>query len=311
MGIIDCPRHGWNEIVATCSHAAGQIDSQRCGRLRYVGMILVCQDCFDAHGLSRFAHLEVDLMKLLTGEVSWHHYLLLDRDDEAYERFDEKFEEKTIRCTDCVKEAFVTQARREGKPDPCRVYENTLTSNHEDTIIELYNFLTDRFPFKPSRGGNHPLNKRNFTPRFSGSPSLYAGLAAATVVSAALLVIAAGAKNHWVFLGPALAIATGAGVRVFNDRRVIKHDWRVYFRKDAPKGVDTDLAVFFNPGSYSRPFTVMVYYVTARTEQDRVTAIVDEFFQGQERNQLKIQFFESERTNPSDVKLLEEIRRNC
>jgi hypothetical protein len=78
-------------------------------------------------------------------------------------------------------------------------------------------------------------------------------------------------------------------------------------------------ALFMKPGHYTRPLTVIVYYVIDPAEQDHIVALVSEFLEGRRRNQAKVEFYEAEVWNETgegggyrgEEKLLREVSLNC
>lgn len=325
-GILYCPYHGRVDVVETCQHVAEEIDQKKYGEFQYVGTILVCENCFHKYNLDRLQNLRRDFIGILNGEGSWEDMFFEALDDKTYEEIYERFEGRTGKCSDCIRVAIVEQARRNGKPSPFTTYEKTLISNHEETITELYNFLTQNFQFKESLW-NHPQNKRNYNPlsQLSLSGSLYIILASAILISASLFIISFMVENDpWIFRGFALAIAVGTAIRIYNERKWINKDIWLKFGKGIPLCVDTDFAVFPEAGRYTRPFTVEIYYVTTESEQNQIVNLIKEFFKHQKLNQVKISFYETEiiKTweNPlkgirgqynGEEKLLKEIMLNC
>lgn len=85
-----------------------------------------------------------------------------------------------------------------------------------------------------------------------------------------------------------------------------------------------DVAMFVMPGTYTRPLTIRIYYVTSEDEQTQLVALVKEFFESFRENQVKVEFFEAEvweiwsdpETEMSggerdEEKLLKEVFLNC
>jgi hypothetical protein len=88
--------------------------------------------------------------------------------------------------------------------------------------------------------------------------------------------------------------------------------------------VENHLAIYVEPGAYTYPLTVKIYYVTVDAEQNRIVNFIDDFFRGHELNQVKIEFFEAEVwetwSNPEkgtsggkrgEEKLLRKVYLNC
>jgi hypothetical protein len=96
------------------------------------------------------------------------------------------------------------------------------------------------------------------------------------------------------------------------------------FKFEEPIVEDNHLAVFVWPGTYTRPLTLQIYYVTSENKQSHIVEFVNEFFQDLRENQVKVQFLEAEvwdtwsnaETGVSgakrgDEKLLREVFLNC
>jgi hypothetical protein len=139
MGIIICKKHGRAGIVELCPHAAADIAKGNFGRfhrIKIFGMLIVCEGCLFKFGLAQFEF-----------RPSFLDY----QEDElvaAYEASYERLEGRRVECIECVAAAEVSQARREGKPDPYPVYEHTLTSNHHATLDGLKEYLARNFKFR-------------------------------------------------------------------------------------------------------------------------------------------------------------------
>jgi len=87
---------------------------------------------------------------------------------------------------------------------------------------------------------------------------------------------------------------------------------------------ENHVAIFVWPGTYTRPLTVRIYYVTSEVEQAQIVAFVNEISQDLRENQVKVEFFEAEVwetwSNPETEisggergreKLLKEVFLNC
>jgi hypothetical protein len=234
VGIIICKKHGQAGIVETCQHVANEIDNKRYGQFHYAGTLLVCEECLHQYHLERFENNSLALGHGIFG-------ILEDEElTDAFFDIYEQFQERTVRCSQCIAVAKVEQARKNGEPDPFPTYDKTLNSHDLEIVEELYHFLTTNFRFQKS-----------------------------TVV-------------------------------------------------------DNRFAVFIEPGGYTYPLTVKIYYVRAESAQSQVVNLIDNFFQGQELNQVKVKFLEAEvwetRVNPEtglssgkrgEERLLKEVLLNC
>jgi hypothetical protein len=83
-------------------------------------------------------------------------------------------------------------------------------------------------------------------------------------------------------------------------------------------------ALFLNPGAYTRPLEIVIYYILNERDQQKLLTVIDEFFQYQHLNQVVIKFYEAEvweiSFNPEnqvrswkrgEEKLLKEVFLNC
>jgi hypothetical protein len=139
MGITICEKHGRAGIVELCPHAAADItngDLGRFHRIEILDVLIVCEECLSKCGLSQFEH-----------RPSWFD----SQDDELFEAYGKAYElldGRQCRCMECVAAVEVSQARKEGRPDPYPVYERTLTSNHHATLDDLKDYLARKFKFR-------------------------------------------------------------------------------------------------------------------------------------------------------------------
>jgi hypothetical protein len=144
MGIVQCKKHGRAGIVELCSHASEIIGSGSFDHLREIvvlNKLLVCERCFDQHGLARFQGR--DFLETKSDKEAEE---LLDAYDEAVNQLGET----DVKCAECVAAAEINQARKAGRCDPFPVYERTLTSNHRETLRRLEEYLVGNFDFQPS-----------------------------------------------------------------------------------------------------------------------------------------------------------------
>jgi hypothetical protein len=99
MGVMICETHGRVGFVETCSHVAKQIDGGNVPsghRLRILGDLFVCDDCFNTLGFQRFASLaELPAEKII--DVN-------DGRLEAYETAYDAIEGREAFCLKCVAE---------------------------------------------------------------------------------------------------------------------------------------------------------------------------------------------------------------
>jgi hypothetical protein len=156
MGLYLCKKHGRAGIVEACPHAADTISEGHYGqfhRIEFFGTLLVCQECLRNYDLANFK-----------GLPSYFASELPDYDDavEAFTEIYERLEGRRVFCSECVAAAEVTQARREGRPDPYPVYERTLTENHREILNELEAHLIDRVEFQFSKVNHAERRKAVF-----------------------------------------------------------------------------------------------------------------------------------------------------
>jgi hypothetical protein len=72
----------------------------------------------------------------------------------AYEEAYKRLEGRRVGCAECVAAAEVSQARKEGRPDPYPVYERTLTHNQRKVLDDLKQYLARNFIFPRSSIGS-------------------------------------------------------------------------------------------------------------------------------------------------------------
>jgi len=99
MGITICETHGRIGFVETCSHVAQEVDAGRVPnghRLKLMGVLFVCDECFNSLGFERFASLaELPLEEMISVE---------DGRMEAYEETYEAIEGRRMFCAKCLSE---------------------------------------------------------------------------------------------------------------------------------------------------------------------------------------------------------------
>jgi hypothetical protein len=145
MGVTICEKHGQAGFVEMCSHTSALVDRGLLPtghRLTALGGLLVCGDCFELLGFSRFASLEdMPIEQRISADTSlWQAF------EEAYN----KIERRRSICAECLAAIEIEDARRKGLPDPFRVFERTLTSNESALIKDLEDQIKSAFPFKMS-----------------------------------------------------------------------------------------------------------------------------------------------------------------
>jgi hypothetical protein len=99
MGLTICKTHGRVGFVEACAHIAKQIDAQKLSdghRLKIMGNIFVCDDCFKSLGFERFASLaNLPLEEIVTVD---------DGRMEAFESAYNRIEGWRAFCLKCVEE---------------------------------------------------------------------------------------------------------------------------------------------------------------------------------------------------------------
>jgi len=157
MGVLDCPKHGYQGWYTVCQHINTLIKVQDQIKDAHLVIIynkpyLFCQTCLqklnpkhsvfvnDAYKLESFistAKKDLESLFYSKEDLAEYNRSLVDiaYDDIGVTGF----------CHECFAEMRIRQARREKKEDPFFVFENTLTCNDIAEYDELKRELEKRF----------------------------------------------------------------------------------------------------------------------------------------------------------------------
>lgn len=150
MGIILCKKHGKQGFSEVCGHIDTEYKQDICNKHRVFGLaemfeMLVCNECWKHHNLDRFQTFS---------EMTENEFFDLEeeRANQIVKEWSDVYNNVNRRgwCLQCVAEIKVKQARKNGEPDPFRVFEKTLTQLDQEKLDELERNLIANFEFQKS-----------------------------------------------------------------------------------------------------------------------------------------------------------------
>jgi hypothetical protein len=180
MGIIVCEKHGDQGFYEVCGHIDEEYKRNiyhkyRRFNLSVLGGPLVCDECWRIYNLDRFQ----DFSKMTEEKF-------FDLDEGMAKQFEDEWDkvynliDRRCWCVQCVAEIQVRQERKNNEPDPFRVFENTLTSNHQNEVKKIENRLIDELGIQKYSFSYEHFETPDCSSKHIDSPALFVNFGAFT-----------------------------------------------------------------------------------------------------------------------------------
>ncbi|BDS11533.1 hypothetical protein [Aureispira anguillae] len=140
-----CTKHGTQGFQEMCSHLFKKIKDLEYPKIYTLPIwdLKVCKDCYEKHAIHKLEDLK-DLFFCDLPEMEVSQAIKIEkRTYPIYEKID-----RQIYCLECINEARLHQARKDGNKEPFTPYEKTLIYKDKPKIDELKALLKSKFTFK-------------------------------------------------------------------------------------------------------------------------------------------------------------------
>lgn len=147
MGMVLCKKHGGQGFFEICEHIKQDLANDIYPEMFPFPIfnVKVCKACYDRVGSNQLPN--ISLIDLIYDS---------EMDDDQLDEIEKKATKKyralnrVMLCTLCDKEKNIELARKNGKKDPFKAFENTLTYREKHIVDELKAYLLQNFIFEQS-----------------------------------------------------------------------------------------------------------------------------------------------------------------